>query len=391
MASITLWFAIHGGLQGRRDATLKMPPGHFLASATPQLTPVNADDWITALFCPCGHDSAIHSPRNLKMVMRIQFNRHGGPEVLEYTDYNPAAPGPNEVRVQNQAIGLNFIDTYFRSGLYAPPALPSSLGTEGAGIVEAVGSAVSHFQVGDRVAYATGPLGAYSELHVLPADKLVKLPDAISFEQAAAVMLKGLTVQYLLRQTFALQGGETILFHAAAGGVGSLACQWTKALGVKLIGTVSSAEKAARAMQQGAWATIDYSHENVAQRVLELTDGQKCPVVYDGVGKDTWETSLECVAPRGLLVSFGNASGAVTGVNLGLLAQKGSLFITRPTLAGYANTPERLQSMADELFAMISSGQLQVEISNRYALKDAALAQTALSARQTTGSSILLP
>jgi len=325
------------------------------------------------------------------MAKRIQFSRHGGPEVLEYSDYAPAAPGPNEVRVHNQAIGLNFIDTYFRSGLYPPPALPSGLGTEGAGIVEAVGSAVSGFQVGDRVAFATGPLGAYSELHVLPADRLVKLPDSISFEQAAAVMLKGLTVQYLLRQTFPLKGGETILFHAAAGGVGSLACQWAKALGVKLIGTVSSTEKAARALEQGAWATIDYSHENVAQRVLELTNGAKCPVVYDGVGKDTWETSLDCVAPRGLLVSFGNASGAVTGVNLGILAQKGSLFVTRPTLAGYADTPEHLQTMADELFAMIEGGQLRVEISNRYALKDAAAAQAALSARQTTGSTILLP
>jgi NADPH2:quinone reductase len=325
------------------------------------------------------------------MAKRIQFSRHGGPEVLDYLDYQAAAPGLHEVRVQNQAIGLNFIDTYFRSGLYPPPALPSGLGSEGAGIVEAVGSAVSHLQVGDRVAYATGPLGAYSELHVLPADKLVKLPDAISFEQAAAVMLKGLTVQYLLRQTFALQGGETILFHAAAGGVGSLACQWAKALGVQLIGTVSSAEKAARAMEQGAWATIDYSQENVAQRVLELTAGKKCPVVYDGVGKDTWETSLDCVAPRGLLVSFGNASGAVSGVNLGILAQKGSLFVTRPTLAGYADTPERLQWMADELFGMIESGQLRVDISNRYALKDAAAAQAALSARQTTGSTILLP
>jgi len=325
------------------------------------------------------------------MAKRIQFSHYGGPEVLEYRDYTPAAPGPNEVRVHNQAIGLNFIDTYFRSGLYEPPSLPSSLGTEGAGIVEAVGAAVSGFQVGDRVAYATGPLGAYSELHVLPAEKLVKLPDAISFEQAAAVMLKGLTVQYLLRQTFALQGGETILFHAAAGGVGSLACQWAKALDVKLIGTVSSAEKAARAKAQGAWATIDYSHENVAQRVLELTDGRKCPVVYDGVGKDTWEASLDCVAQRGLLVSFGNASGAVTGVNLGILAQKGSLFVTRPTLAGYADTSAHLQSMADELFAMIESGTLHVDINNRYALKDAALAQTALSARQTTGSTILLP
>jgi len=325
------------------------------------------------------------------MAKRIQFSRHGGPEVLDYLDYQPATPGPNEVRVQNRAIGLNFIDTYFRSGLYPPAALPSGLGSEGAGIVEALGSAVTQFQVGDRVAYATGPLGAYSELHVLPADKLVKLPDTISFEQAAAVMLKGLTVQYLLRQTFALQGGETILFHAAAGGVGSLACQWAKALGVKLIGTVGSAEKAAWAKAQGAWATIDYSQENVAQWVLELTEGKKCPVVYDGVGQDTWETSLDCVAPRGLLVSFGNASGAVTGVNLGILAQKGSLFVTRPTLASYADTPERLQLMADELFAMLESGQLRVEISHRYALEDAAAAQAALSARQTTGSSILLP
>ncbi|TBU81537.1 quinone oxidoreductase [Pseudomonas daroniae] len=325
------------------------------------------------------------------MAKRIQFSRHGGPEVLEYVDYQPVAPGPHEVRVHNQAIGLNFIDTYFRNGLYAPPSLPSSLGTEGAGFVDAIGSEVKNFQVGDRVAYATGPLGSYSELHVLPAEKLVKLPEAISFEQAAAVMLKGLTVQYLLRQTAELKSGDIILFHAAAGGVGSFACQWAKALGVKLIGTVSSAMKAERALQQGAWATIDYSHENVAQRVLELTDGKKCPVVYDGVGKDTWETSLDCVAPRGLLVSFGNASGAVTGVNLGILSQKGSLYVTRPTLAGYADTPEHLQKMADELFDMIAKGKLTVEIGQRYPLRDAAAAQAALSARQTTGSTILLP
>jgi len=325
------------------------------------------------------------------MAKRIQFAAHGGPEVLEYRAYTPAEPGPLEVRVQNQAIGLNFIDTYFRSGLYTPPALPSGLGTEGAGTVEAVGSAVTQFQVGDRVAYATGPLGACSELHVLAADKLIKLPDFISFEQAAAVLLKGLTVQYLLRQTYAVKGGETILFHAAAGGVGSLACQWAKALGVQLIGTVGSAEKAERAKALGAWATIDYSHEDVVQRVLELTEGRKCPVVYDGVGRDTWERSLDCVAPRGLLVSFGNASGAVTGVNLGILAQKGSLFVTRPTLAGYADTPARLQAMADEVFGMLDSGQLHVEIGQRFALSDAADAHRALSGRQTTGSTILLP
>ncbi len=263
------------------------------------------------------------------MAKRIQFAAYGGPEVLEYRDYQPAEPGPREVRVRNRAIGLNFIDTYYRSGLYPAPGFPSGLGSEGAGEVEAVGSEVTRFKVGDRVAYATGPLGAYSELHVLAEEKLVHLPDGIDFEQAAAVMLKGLTTQYLLRQTYELRGGETILFHAAAGGVGLFACQWAKALGVQLIGTVSSPEKARLARQHGAWKTIDYSHENVARRVLELTDGKKCPVVYDSVGKDTWETSLDCVAPRGLLVSFGNASGPVTGVNLGILSQKGSLYVTR--------------------------------------------------------------
>jgi NADPH2:quinone reductase len=326
-----------------------------------------------------------------KMAQRIQFSSHGGPEVLEYVGYEPAEPGPLQVRVSNRAIGLNFIDTYYRSGLYPPPALPSGLGAEGAGVVEAIGSGVSRFKVGDRVAYGSGPLGAYSQVHVLPEANLVHLPEAISFEQAAGVMLKGLTVQYLLRQTYELKGGETILFHAAAGGVGSLACQWAKALGVKLIGTVSSAEKAAIAKSHGAWETIDYSQENVAQRVLELTDGKKVPVVYDGVGKDTWQTSLDCVAPRGLLVSFGNASGAVDGVNLGILAAKGSLYVTRPTLATYANNAESLQSMADELFAMISSGKLAVDINQRYPLAEAAKAQTELSARRTTGSTILLP
>ncbi|MEO6678172.1 MAG: NADPH:quinone reductase [Pseudomonas sp.] len=325
------------------------------------------------------------------MAKRIQFRAHGGPEVLEYVDYQPAEPGPQQVRVTNKAIGLNFIDTYFRSGLYPPPALPSGLGSEGAGVVEAVGSDVTRFKVGDRVAYGSGPLGAYSQVHVLPEANLVLLPDAISFEQAAGVMLKGLTVQYLLRQTYELKGGETILFHAAAGGVGSLACQWAKALGVKLIGTVSSPEKAALAKANGAWATIDYSHENVAQRVLELTDGKKVPVVYDGVGKDTWLTSLDSVSQRGLVVSFGNASGAVDGVNLGILAAKGSLYVTRPTLGTYANNAENLQRMADELFEMIISGQLTVDISQTFPLAEAAKAQTEMSARRTTGSIVLLP
>lgn len=325
------------------------------------------------------------------MAKRIQFARTGGPEVLEYLDYTPAEPGPKEVRVRNRAIGLNFIDNYFRSGLYPAPALPSGLGTEGAGEVEAVGSEVSNVKVGDRVGYATGPLGAYSELHVLPAANVVKLPDAIDFETAAAVMLKGLTVQYLLRQTYNAQPGQTVLWHAAAGGVGLIACQWAKALGVKLIGTVGSAAKAELAKAHGAWATIDYSQENVAERVLQLTDGKKCPVVYDSVGKDTWPISLDCAAPRGLIVSFGNASGPVDGVNLGILAQKGSLFVTRPTLFGYANTSERLQAMAEDLFGMLTSGKIKVEINQRYALADAAKAQTELAARRTTGSTILLP
>lgn len=325
------------------------------------------------------------------MSQRIQFSQHGGPEVLEQVDVPVAAPGAGEVRVRNHAIGLNFIDTYFRGGLYVPPSLPSGLGTEGAGEIEAVGEGVTDFQVGDRVAYATGPLGAYGEHHSLPARHLVKLPDSISYEQAAAVMLKGLTTQYLLRQVYQLKAGETVLFHAAAGGVGSIACQWAKAIGAQLIGVVGSAEKAERAKSLGAWATIDRSQEDIVQRVLELTDGKKCPVVYDSVGKSSWETSLDCVAPRGLLVSFGNASGAVTGVNLGVLAQKGSLYVTRPVLAGYADTAERLRAMATELFDMIASGKIKVEIGQRYALSEAAEAQRQLSAGKTTGSTILLP
>lgn len=324
------------------------------------------------------------------MAKRIQFSSNGGPEVLTLVDVEPAEPGPLEVRVRNHAIGLNYIDTYYRSGLYPAPSLPSGLGTEAAGVIEAVGAQVTALHVGDRVAYAGGPLGAYSEVHVLPAANVVKLPDAVSFEQAAAVMLKGLTVQYLLRQTYRLQSGETILFHAAAGGVGLLACQWAKALGAKVIGTVSSPAKAEKAKAAGAWEIIDYSHEDVAKRVLELTDGKKCPVVYDGVGKDTWETSLDCVAPRGLLVSFGNASGAVSGVNLGILASKGSLYVTRPTLGTYA-VPSALQGMADELFDMIAQGKITVDINQRYSLSDAAQAHTELSSRLTTGSSILLP
>ncbi|TDV52861.1 NADPH2:quinone reductase [Pseudomonas graminis] len=325
------------------------------------------------------------------MAKRIQFKAYGGPEVLEYVDFEPPAPGPKDVLVRNKAIGVNFIETYFRSGLYPAPSLPSGLGNEGAGLVEAIGSEVTHVKVGDRVVYGTGPLGAYGDVHLTPAANIAKLPDGISFEQGAAVMLKGLTVQYLFRQTYEIRPEETILFHAAAGGVGSIACQWANALGVKLIGTVSSAEKAAHAKALGAWEVIDYSKEDVVQRVLELTNGKKVPVVYDGVGKDTWETSLNCLELRGLLVSFGNASGAVTGVNLGVLAQKGSLYVTRPTLGSYANTPQALQAMADEVFEMVATGKVKVDDIQKFALKDAAKAHTELSGRRTVGSIILVP
>ncbi|MGQ7247738.1 NADPH:quinone reductase [Halomonas sp. V046] len=325
------------------------------------------------------------------MAQRIQFARTGGSEVLELVDVPATDPGPGEVRIANQAVGLNFIDIYFRTGLYPAPSLPAGLGTEGAGVVDAVGDGVTHLEVGDRVAYAQGPLGAYAEMHTLPADKVVVLPEGISCETAAGAMLKGLTVQYLLRQTYPLQGDETILFHAAAGGVGSIACQWAKALGVKVIGTVSSEEKAELAKRNGAWATIDYTREDVVERVRELTGGEMVDVVYDSVGKDTWETSLDCLKKRGLMVSFGNASGPVEGVNIGILNQKGALYVTRPSLNGYADTQERLEDMAGELFDMIQSGKIEIAISQRYPLSEAGKAQDAVASRKTTGSTILLP
>ncbi|MGO2393570.1 MULTISPECIES: NADPH:quinone reductase [unclassified Halomonas] len=325
------------------------------------------------------------------MSQRIQFTRTGASDVLELVNVNSADPGQGEVRIANKAIGLNFIDIYFRTGLYPAPSMPSGLGTEGAGVVDAVGEGVTHLSVGDRVAYAQGPLGAYAQLHTLPAAKVIKLPDSVDFETAAASMLKGLTVQYLLRQTYALKGGETILFHAAAGGVGSIACQWAKALGVKLIGTVSSQEKADLAMANGAWATINYSEENVVERVRELTNGEMCDVVYDSVGKDMWETSLDCLKPRALMVSFGNSSGPVDGVNIGILNQKGALFVTRPSLNGYADTRERLEAMCDDFFAMLESGKITIDIANRYPLAEAGNAQDALQSRKTTGSTVLLP
>ena len=320
----------------------------------------------------------------------VMIRAHGGPEVLELAEVDVKDPGPDEVRIRQHAIGLNFIDIYYRTGLYAT-ALPHGLGFEGAGVVEAVGSNVKFLKSGDRVAYPQGPIGAYSELRTMPVATVVKLPKKIGFDEAAAVMLKGLTVQYLFRQTYRLQGTETILFHAAAGGVGLIACQWAKALGVKLIGTVSSPEKAALAKKHGAWETIDYTKENFVERVMQLTKGAKLPVVYDSVGKDTWEGSLDCIQPRGLMVSFGNASGAVTGVNLGILAAKGSLFVTRPTLATHIVPRSRLEASSEELFDMMASGKIKVDIEQRYSLVDAAKAQSALASRQTVGSTVILP
>jgi len=320
----------------------------------------------------------------------IVVHEHGGPEVMKLEEVEVADPGPDEVRIRNQAIGLNFIDIYYRTGLYPAPT-PHGLGFEGAGVVDAVGANVRFLKEGDRVAYGQGPLGAYADVRVMPPAMVVKLPKKIGFEEAAAATLKGLTVQYLFRQTYRLQGNETILFHAAAGGVGLIACQWARALGVKLIGTVSSPEKAALAKKHGAWATIDYTKENFVERVKELTGGAKVPVVYDGVGKDTWEGSLDCLQPRGLMVSFGNASGPVTGVNLGILAAKGSLFVTRPTLATHVTPRAKLEEAAEELFDLMVRGKIKVEIDQRYKLDEAAKAHEDLAGRRTTGSSVLLP
>ena len=324
------------------------------------------------------------------MVKAIRIAATGGPEVLEYVDLEVGEPGPGEARVRHHAIGLNYIDTYYRSGLYKT-ALPSGLGQEGAGVVEAVGEGVTHVQPGDRVVYAGGPLGAYSEARVMPADHLVRLPDAIAFETGAAMMLQGLTVQYLFRQTYQLQPGQTILFHAAAGGVGLIACQWAKALGVNLIGTVGSEEKAALARAHGAAHVINYNTEDVVQRVLEITDGAKLPVVYDSVGKDTFIRSLDCLQPRGLMVSFGNASGAVPPFALSELASRGSLYITRPTLFAYAGTRPEREAMAADLFGMVESGKVKIEVNQRFQLADAAEAHRALEGRRTTGSTVLLP
>lgn len=324
------------------------------------------------------------------MSKAVQFHEFGGPEVLRYEGVTIDALEPDEARVRHVAIGLNFIDTYQRSGLYKVP-LPCIGGNEAAGIVEAVGSNVTHVKAGDRVAYAGGAPGAYCEVRNYPAQRLCKLPDAISFEQAAAMMLKGMTVQYLIRRTYPVKTGDTVLFHAASGGVGLIACQWLKALGATVIGTAGSDEKCALAMQHGADYCINYRTENFAERVREITKGAGVPVVYDSVGKDTFAGSLDCLSPFGLLVCFGNASGSAPALELGLLAQKGSLFITRPILTHYIAASSDLQNTAAELFNIVQSGKVKIEVKHQYALKDAAQAHRDLEARKNTGSSLLIP
>jgi NADPH2:quinone reductase len=325
------------------------------------------------------------------MAHAIRFHKTGGPEVLQWEEVPVPQPGQNEALVRHKAVGLNYIETYHRSGLYPLP-LPSGLGTEAAGVVEAVGPNVTEVKPGDRVAYCNGPLGAYSEARVMPADRLVKLPDGISFEQGASMMLQGLTVQYLLRRMLLVpKAGDTILWQAAAGGVGLIACQWAKALGINLIGTVSSEEKAKLAREYGAAHTVIYTKEDFVQRVAEITNGKKCPVVYDSVGKDTFLKSLDCVQPRGLLVLFGNASGPVDALNTGLLAAKGSLYVTRPTLASFATKRDELVAASQELFDHVLAGRIKVGPRQSYALKDAQQAHRDLEARKTTGSTVLIP
>jgi NADPH2:quinone reductase len=321
----------------------------------------------------------------------IRVHEVGGPEVMRYEEVEVGAPGPGQARIRQTAVGLNFIDVYFRSGLYPPPALPFTPGLEGAGVVEAVGEGVSDLVVGQRVAYASPPIGAYAEVRLHQADRLVPLPDGIGDEQAAAMMLKGMTAHYLLRRTFRVDRGQTILFHAAAGGVGTIACQWAKHLGATVIGTVGSAAKAEVARAHGCDHPIRYDQEDLVARVRELTDGKGVPVVYDSVGRSTFEKSLDCLAPLGMLVSFGQSSGKIPPVDLGILSQKGSLYVTRPTLMTYTAARADLVAAARELFEVVRSGAVRIEINQRYPLRDAIAAHRALEGRETTGSTILQP
>jgi NADPH2:quinone reductase len=324
------------------------------------------------------------------MTRAIRVHGAGGPEVLVLEELATGAPGPNEALIRHTAIGVNFIDTYHRSGLY-PLALPAGIGVEAAGVVERVGADVTEVRAGDRVAYVTSAPGAYAESRVVPAERLVRLPEHVSDETAAAVMLKGMTVEFLVRRCFAVQPGQSVLWHAAAGGVGSLACQWLSHLGANVIGTVSSAEKAALARDNGCAHTIVYTEESFTQRVREITGGAGVPVVYDSVGKTTLSGSLDCLSRRGLLVSFGNASGKPDPLDLLVLSQKGSLYVTRPTLFAYVATREELTASAAALFEMLKIGAVRPAISARFALAEAAEAHRALESRKTTGSTLLVP
>ena len=321
------------------------------------------------------------------MTHAIRFHKAGGPEVLQWDEVTLGKPGPGEARVRHTAIGLNYVDTYIRSGLY-PSQLPSGLGAEAAGVVEEVGSGVTDIKAGDRVAYGNSPVGAYAEARIMPADRLVVLPSGISDQQAAAMMLKGMTTQYLIRQIFKVKRGDTILFHAAAGGVGLIACQWAKSLGATVIGTVGSDEKAKLAKAHGCDYPIVYTREDFVEKVKEITKGEKVPVVYDGVGKDTFLKSLDCLRPTGLMVSFGQSSGAIGPIDLGILAGKGSLYVTRPTLNTYAAKRADMVAMAKDLFDAVLSGAVKIEVNQTYPLKDAAKAHADLQSRKTTGSTV---
>ena len=323
------------------------------------------------------------------MAKAVRYHKQGGPEVMQYEDVQVGDPGPGQVRIRHTAIGVNFVDTYQRSGLY-PMQLPQVAGNEAAGVVDAVGAGVADLKVGDRVAY-TGLPGSYCEMRLVPADRMVKLPQGISDEQAASMMLKGLTVHYLIHTTYPVKKGETVLWHAAAGGVGLIACQWLKALGVVTIGTAGSDEKTALAKTHGADHVINYSTEKFVERVKAITGGKGVPVVYDSVGKTTWEGTLDCLSPRGLVVSFGNASGPVAPVNLGILSTKGSLYVTRPTLATHIASRADLVERSNSLFDIVKSGKVKIETTAKYKLADAQQAHRDLESRKTTGSVILTP
>ncbi len=324
------------------------------------------------------------------MPKAIRIYETGGPEVLKWEDFDPGEPGNGQVRIRNSAVGVNFIDIYHRTGLY-PAILPGGIGVEACGVIEVVGPEVSEFSAGDRVAYGAAPLGAYSQVHVMPEHRLVRVPDEVDNRTAATLMLKGMTAWYLLRRTYPVQAGETILIHAAAGAVGLIAVQWAKHLGAIVIGTVGSEEKAELARAHGCDHTILYRDENFARRVREITAGEGVPVVYDSVGKATFEGSLDCLRPLGMMVSFGNASGPVPDMSPGLLAQKGSLFLTRPTLMHYNDKREDLLAGAAEVFDVVRSGAVRIRVNQTYALADAAQAHADLAARRTTGCTVLLP